>query len=85
MARTVLGSYGRAVHRSIGPPWGRCVFFFVSNPCTLSVIPRTLKKAVVAEGAVATAAASVNPNPIPVKPIQGYLAYEKQHPPGTLQ
>ena len=30
--RTALGSYDRAMHRGIGPPHGRCVSLFASNP-----------------------------------------------------
>ena len=31
--RTFLGSYGRAMSRSIGPTQGRCVSLFTSNSC----------------------------------------------------
>ena len=31
---TALGSHGRAMSRGIGPPWGRCVSFILSHPCT---------------------------------------------------
>ena len=35
-ARTALRSYGRAMPRSIGPPWERCVSLFRSKPCNPS-------------------------------------------------
>ena len=34
--RTALGSYGRAMPKSIGPPEGQCVSFSSSHPCTSS-------------------------------------------------
>ena len=41
---TALGSYDRAIPRSIGPPWGRCVFLISSNPCTvMSGIVRAMR------------------------------------------
>ena len=33
---TALESYGRSRPRGIGPPWGRCVSLFTSNPCMYS-------------------------------------------------
>ena len=32
--RTALGSYRKAVPRSIGPPWGRCVSLFARHTCS---------------------------------------------------
>ena len=31
--RTVLGSYGRTMPKSIGTHWGRCLSLFTSHPC----------------------------------------------------
>ena len=33
--RTALGPYGRAMPRSIGSPYGRCVSLISSDPCTV--------------------------------------------------
>ena len=32
MTRNSIGSYDRAMHRGIGPPYGRCVSLLASNP-----------------------------------------------------
>ena len=36
-ARTALGSYSRAMPRSIGPPKGRCVSLISNKSCTVGV------------------------------------------------
>ena len=38
--RTAIGPYGRAMPRSIGSPWGRCVSLLSSNPCIQEIPSR---------------------------------------------
>ena len=66
--RAALGSYGRPMPRSKGPPWGRHVFLISSDPCTPPIL------------VLATHMPLLLPPPV-FDCRDGYLAHKKQLPP----